>query len=81
MVHYISFLPHLRPADDTSLYTFVYKCIHPGIIHRTKIKSKYNEVQQSRSHTEYKIWVPIQDSRNTQEGSPCDILQRLKTVN
>ena len=44
MVCYITFQPHLRPADDTSLYTFVYKCIHSGIIHRAKTKSKYNVV-------------------------------------
>ena len=44
MVFYIIFLPQLRPADDTSLYTFVYKHINSGIIHRAKIKSKYNVV-------------------------------------
>lgn len=42
MVHYITFLPHLRPVDGTSLYTVVYKCLHSGIIHQEKIKSKYN---------------------------------------
>ena len=42
MVYYIIFPPHLLPVDGTSLYKFIYKCMHPGIIHRIKIKSKYN---------------------------------------
>ena len=32
MVYYITFRPRLRPADVTSLYTFVYKCVHPDNI-------------------------------------------------
>ena len=47
MVYYIAFWPHIRPVDDTSLYTFVYKYVHSGIIHQLKIKLKYNVVQQS----------------------------------
>ena len=42
MVHNITFRPHSRPVDDTSLYTLIYKCIHFGISHRMKTKSKYN---------------------------------------
>ena len=42
MVYYTSFQPHLRPADNTSVYIFVCKGLHPGIIHRVKIKYKYN---------------------------------------
>ena len=38
MAYYITFLPHLRPADDTNLYTFEYKCIYPGLIHQAKVK-------------------------------------------
>ena len=65
MVFWITFRLHFHPADDTSLYTFAYKCIHYGIIiHWAKIKPKYNAV------SEYKIWVQIQDFSNTQEGSP-----------
>ena len=81
MVYYITFRPHLRPADDTNLFTFVYKYIHSGIIHRAKIKSKYNAVQQSHYQIKYKIRVLIEDSCNTQVGSPCNIFQRLETVN
>ena len=77
MVYYITFQLHIRPTDDA----FIYKCIHSGIIHRRKIKSKYNVVQQSHYQIEYNVWVLTQDSRNTLEGSPCDIFQRLKTVN
>ena len=47
MVSYITFRPHPLPADDTSLYAFVYKYIHSGIIHRAKTKSKYNVTHQS----------------------------------
>ena len=42
-----TFWPHPRPADDTRLYRIVYKCIHSGIIHRTKTKSKHNAAHQS----------------------------------
>ena len=47
MVYYITFRPHPRPADDASLYTFVYKYIHSGIIYQPKTKSKHNVAQQS----------------------------------
>ena len=47
MVYYITFRSHPRRADDTSMYIFVYKCIHSGIIHRAKTKSKYDVTQQS----------------------------------
>ena len=78
MLHYITYQPHPRLADDTSLYTFIYKCIHSGIIHRTRIKSKYNVAQQSHYQIEYNIRLPTYDSLNIQEGSPRDIFQRLK---
>ena len=38
------YIPTPHQADDTILYTFVCKCIHSGIIHRAKIKSKYNAI-------------------------------------
>ena len=72
-------LHYIPTADDNSLYTLVCECIHPGIIHRAKTKSKYNVAQQSHYLTRQKIWVPIQDSHNT-EGSTCNIFQRPKTV-
>ena len=37
MVYYITFRPHLRPANDSSLHTFICNCIRSGIIHREKI--------------------------------------------
>ena len=40
MVYYITFQPHLCPADDTSLYIFAYKCIHTGIICQANIFMK-----------------------------------------
>ena len=48
----------LASAQQMSLYTFVYKCIRPGIIHRAKIKSKYIAAQQSHYQIKYKIQVP-----------------------
>ena len=45
MMYYITFQPYSCPADDASPYTLVYKCIHSGIIHRAKTKSKYNVAQ------------------------------------
>ena len=53
MVYYVTFQPHLHPADDTRLYTFVNKYILSCIIHRAKIKSKYNLVQKSDHQIEY----------------------------
>ena len=47
MVYYTTFQPHLRPADNTSVYIFVCKGLHPGIIHRVKIKYKYNAITLS----------------------------------
>ena len=50
-MYYIIFQPHPHPADDINLYKLVYKCIHSGIIHRAKTKSKYNLAQQSHIGT------------------------------
>ena len=52
MVYYITFRPHTRPEDDTSLYLLVYKFIHSGIILQARTKSKYNVAHQSHYLTE-----------------------------
>ena len=44
---HITFRHYPRPADDTSLYALVCKCMHSGIMHRAKAKSKYKVAEQS----------------------------------
>ena len=46
-MYHVTFRHYPLPADDTSLYTLVYKCIHSGIMHRVKTKSKYKVAEQS----------------------------------
>ena len=60
-MYYITFRPPCPPVDYSSLYTFVYKYIHPGFTHRAKIISKYNVALHLHYKIEYKTWVPTQD--------------------
>ena len=46
-MYQITFRHYPRPGDETSLYTLVHKCIHSGIMHRAKTKSKYKVAHQS----------------------------------
>ena len=56
------------------MYTFLY---HPP----SEDEIKYNVAQQSDYLTDRKSGCRSRTPGNTQEGSPCNIFQRLKTVN
>ena len=49
MVYDITFRPHLHPADDTSLYALVYKCIYT-LVSSTQRRQNQN-IMQHNNHT------------------------------
>ena len=73
MVSYITFRPHPLPTDGTSLYAFVYKCIHcyhPPSEDKIKICNTSITLSDKIENLCADLGLP----------EHCGIFQRLKTV-